>query len=259
MGISKGKYIDLVLLTKLLEEDRDFGRIGRIAKEIGAATCTVRAAIKRLDYVPPYATHEAIDRVRKYRNSSKEATGMTPKARDRAKDPRRSMVRGAKDRAREKGMDFDLHPSDVVIPEVCPILGIALVVGTGTKGGTDNSPSIDRVDNSRGYTWDNVLVVSRRANMLKNCATLEELHKITKFYTDHLPPTERLPVEPDRKRGAKKLTQEQEQQVKSDFNSGTPKTELAAKYNVSVTTIDVTVYGRPDRKPKTMVAKRRTP
>jgi hypothetical protein len=43
------------------------------------------------------------------------------------------------------------------------------------------SPSIDRVDSSKGYTKDNIQVISHRANNLKNNATLEELRKLVTY------------------------------------------------------------------------------
>lgn len=81
---------------------------------------------------------------------------------------------GARQRAANTGLAFDLEPSDVVIPEKCPWLGIAIEVGVG-KGRRDNSPSLDRIDNSRGYVKGNVEVVSWRANNLKSTATFDEL------------------------------------------------------------------------------------
>jgi hypothetical protein len=38
-----------------------------------------------------------------------------------------------------------------------------------------NSPSLDRIDNTKGYVPGNVWVISWRANDLKRNATLEEL------------------------------------------------------------------------------------
>ena len=41
-----------------------------------------------------------------------------------------------------------------------------------------NSPSIDRIDPSKGYTKDNVWVISRRANTIKSNATVDEVEKV---------------------------------------------------------------------------------
>ncbi len=37
------------------------------------------------------------------------------------------------------------------------------------------SPSLDRIDSTKGYTKGNIWVISNRANTLKNDATLSEL------------------------------------------------------------------------------------
>lgn len=74
------------------------------------------------------------------------------------------MLDGARQRSRLRGLPFDLELSDIVIPDTCPLLGTPMI-----------SPSLDRIDNSKGYTKDNVMVVSKRANTLKGDASLEEL------------------------------------------------------------------------------------
>lgn len=90
-----------------------------------------------------------------------------------------SLLSSVKTRAKKKGLEFDLSENDLVIPDVCPILGIPLIKEVGER--TDAYPSVDRIDSSKGYTKDNVLVMSWRANCLKRDATLEELILLGKF------------------------------------------------------------------------------
>ena len=87
------------------------------------------------------------------------------------------ILRLAKTRALAKGITFNIEPSDIVVPGECPLLGIPLIIGTG-GGLTDNSPSIDRIDSTKGYEKGNVWVISGRANRIKNDATPEELMRI---------------------------------------------------------------------------------
>jgi len=99
----------------------------------------------------------------------------------RRSNPAQMMIDNAKARAKRKGIEFSLTKDDIHIPDRCPILGIPLRRGGNFLG---NSPSLDRVDNTKGYTPDNIVVVSLRANKIKNDATLEELKLITEFYSN---------------------------------------------------------------------------
>lgn len=76
----------------------------------------------------------------------------------------------AKSRASKKKWEFNIELSDIVIPEYCPILETKIDI-----------PSIDRIDSNKGYIKGNIQIVSNRANMLKNNATIEELELILKF------------------------------------------------------------------------------
>lgn len=94
------------------------------------------------------------------------------------KDPRKVMLMHARARAKKKGIDFDIAYDDIVIPDKCPILDLDLFVTDGCVG--PNSPTIDRLDNSKGYVRGNVLVISYRANSIKRDASLEELELLVK-------------------------------------------------------------------------------
>ncbi len=103
---------------------------------------------------------EIIKKVKEYRTNNKEQIKITK----------------AKQRAKLLKLDFNINISDIVIPKICPVLGISL------KGETpDNCPSLDRIDNTKGYIKGNVCIISHRANRLKSDATLEELEKIINY------------------------------------------------------------------------------
>lgn len=89
----------------------------------------------------------------------------------------------AKRRAKEKGIEFSLSIEDLLpFPEYCPILDIKLnYSGSNKQGFINDSASIDRVDSSKGYTKDNVMIVSWRANRIKADSTLVELKKLVKY------------------------------------------------------------------------------
>ena len=89
-------------------------------------------------------------------------------------------MHAARRRATTKQIEFNLTEEDIAIPEHCPILGLKLQPVRGVTG-RDSSPSLDRIDNSRGYVKGNVAVISFRANTLKNNATADELRAIANF------------------------------------------------------------------------------
>lgn len=91
------------------------------------------------------------------------------------------MLRRAKQRAKEKGQEFNLELSDIIIPSHCPVLGIKLANHKGRSGGNPESPALDRIDNTKGYVKGNVMVVSHRANMMKVDASPEELIKFAEW------------------------------------------------------------------------------
>lgn len=91
----------------------------------------------------------------------------------RAQPPEYHMYYRARWRARQADEPFTIERSDVVVPELCPYLGIPLFKGEGKQ--TANSPSIDRIDSAKGYTKGNVEVISNMANAMKYNATPEQL------------------------------------------------------------------------------------
>ena len=50
-----------------------------------------------------------------------------------------------------------------------------------SRAQVENFPSLDRIDNSKGYVPGNIAVISMRANMIKNNATLAELKAIVAY------------------------------------------------------------------------------
>lgn len=88
----------------------------------------------------------------------------------------------AKKRAKQYGLPFTITPDDIVIPERCPVFGFKFVIGE--NGGSDRSPSIDKMIPQLGYVPQNITIISRRANRIKSDASLDELKKIVDWLSE---------------------------------------------------------------------------
>ena len=100
--------------------------------------------------------------------------------RDWKVDAARLLYKNIKSRCKRIGREFSIELEDIIIPEKCPVFGFDLK--REDKQTWMCAPSVDRVDNSKGYIKGNITVVSRRANILKKDATLEELEQLFNYY-----------------------------------------------------------------------------
>jgi len=93
------------------------------------------------------------------------------------------MLNAARQRAKKKGLPFNIGVKDIIIPTHCPVFGFEL---RRAKQGEDKSfsPSLDRLLPELGYIPGNVVVVSLKANVMKNNGTLEDIKSVYNFYTN---------------------------------------------------------------------------
>jgi hypothetical protein len=91
----------------------------------------------------------------------------------KTKCPESFIFKQARHRAKTdyNNMEFTISKEDIVIPTHCPYLGIELKFFSDKN----QAPSLDRIDSSKGYTKDNIQVISRLANQMKSNATKEQL------------------------------------------------------------------------------------
>jgi hypothetical protein len=97
----------------------------------------------------------------------------------RLKNIKKNIIYSARMRAKEKNLEFSIAEEDIILIERCPIFDIPIFYGVG--GVTDNSPSLDRIDNSKGYVKENVQVISKKGNTCKSSQTVEELIKFSNW------------------------------------------------------------------------------
>ena len=129
------------------------------------------------------------ERKKKYREENKEAIREGQKKyREENNNPNSDMffkyrLRGLKNRAKSGGKEFNLDVEYLrtIYPEdgKCPALGIKFELGK-----RDTTPSLDRIDNSRGYVKGNVQWVSVKANCIMYNATPKEVMKVAKHFLE---------------------------------------------------------------------------
>jgi len=93
------------------------------------------------------------------------------------KCPESQLLRSARQRAKQKGMECTITQNDIHIPELCPVFKVPLVKRT------EYAPSLDRIDNTKGYIPENIVVVSRKANIMKNNGSVEDLRMLVEYYS----------------------------------------------------------------------------
>ncbi len=104
----------------------------------------------------------------------------------RVKDPLGELFRGAKARAKFRGIEFSIIRSDLVVNNwICPCCGREMSVSENIGHQRPESPSIDRVNPRLGYVPGNVAIICWRCNDLKRNATVEELRTVLSWMEQH--------------------------------------------------------------------------
>ena len=108
------------------------------------------------------------------------------KAKLHTKKPYIRLFHNAKRRAKKKGLIFSITLEDVKkkFPKnnICPITKKSFKYG---KENRHNNPTIDRIDNKKGYTFYNIVIVSFIANQVKGDLNDFSIFKqIADFYGD---------------------------------------------------------------------------
>ena len=90
----------------------------------------------------------------------------------------------AKRRALKKGLSFTITMQDIKMKfpkdNICPVTKKPFEYDVKTR---DQNATIDRADNNKGYTCDNIVIVSWTANKIKNNLTNFDIFKsIVNYY-----------------------------------------------------------------------------
>ena len=160
----------------------------KVCKKAQDLDYKARNAAKIAAYMVDYK-NKNLDRVKAQlcewhlRNKERRNARCRELHRKRSEDsPEHVILMNIKNRAKKIGVEFDLKDEDIVIPKICPVLGIKIERRCdGKKGPLQNSPSVDRIDPKKGYVSSNIRIISYRANTIRNNATVDELEMVLKY------------------------------------------------------------------------------
>ena len=125
-----------------------------------------------MPYLPEHAAQKQREATQRYRQKLNDQ--------DPVKAILQNMLWDSRKRAKKKGMKHTLTIEELfsLYTDTCPVSGVTLLWERGHGKPQENSPSLDRIDSTKGYTLDNVWLISYRMNRIKNDATIEELRMI---------------------------------------------------------------------------------
>lgn len=109
-----------------------------------------------------------------YTNEMKEKTKQR-NMRYRTSNYERYLYNKVRNRCKHSGREFTINLEDIIIPSTCPLLNVSFDLMNENL-----CPSLDRIDNTKGYIQGNVWVISTLANRMKSTATLEQLEVFSK-------------------------------------------------------------------------------
>ena len=87
------------------------------------------------------------------------------------KNPREIITKSFRQGSNKLNLDTYKHP----------VFGFKYIKNAD-KNNRDYAPSLDRINPKKGYTKENVIVVSFLANRIKTDASIEQIGKVYKFY-----------------------------------------------------------------------------
>lgn len=120
--------------------------------------------------------------VQKYREENREEIKEKGREYYRRKLKNR-LFNAARSRSKSHGYEFNIELDDLIIPEVCPLLGIQMEVNK--RGSTKaTSFSLDRIDSSKGYVKGNVWIISMLANSMKSSSTFEQFQMMAEKWKE---------------------------------------------------------------------------
>ncbi len=110
---------------------------------------------------------------------SKQTYNRTPHPKTDLERAQRAYYSRKKENSKRGKWEFSIAFNDVIWNTHCPILGIEINWFADFR--QENSPSLDRINPKEGYIPGNVVLISWRANRIKNDGSAAEHLKIAEF------------------------------------------------------------------------------
>lgn len=149
-------------------------RIKRVGMQIISRECPKCGKIKPIsEYVWRKTRGDNYGNCRSCRKITSQITAPLP-----SNDPRVWLLNRSILNAHTSGIEHRLTIADIPLPNKCKYLGVQLIYPTDPgrdRRWSNNQASIDRIDSKKGYTPDNIQVISFLANRMKQDATIEEM------------------------------------------------------------------------------------
>lgn len=167
----------MVKVEDTLREDQHDSRekaTERHRRWVAANSVTVRA-----HHVKYRKTHgpQLRTRNRRYYLKNRDSIATKEKMRRSTKEGYiQDMINRSRCRSKKTGKEFNLTLEGVHWPTHCPVFGHKFIYAREERGARKHLvPSVDRIDNNKGYTLDNVQIISNLANVMKRDASPEQL------------------------------------------------------------------------------------
>lgn len=164
--------------NKTIQQIRDLYKQGLSERKIAKQLNICRSSVVK------YKTNQAqIDifkeKQKKYWDSNRKH--LYQKQRQwRQRHPKKLMLNVIISRAKKKGLDCNLTIEDLLDNQICPVFKTKLMYNRDEKDHKLKA-SVDRIDNTKGYTKDNIAIISRRANTLKSNGSLKEFKRLVDY------------------------------------------------------------------------------
>lgn len=140
-----------------------------------------------------YAKNQPSVRIRQKDYYGENSDKVMAQQREALKEnPAKGLLKLAKQRVKSSGWELTITEEDIQVPEFCPVFGVRLEFGR--MDDRDNSPSLDRIDSTKGYIPGNVAVICWAANKLKSNGTAEQHRRIADWMDAQTQSTEQFAV-----------------------------------------------------------------